>query len=206
MVVNASQYLQKLHECLVTVKDTPTVTKHYEFIQSQIVGSTVAKTASCWLDLPLLDTAKKYHTVLATDEYFTYSSLTSQQKLIETVIACTQQRLIVTVRDFKNSNRYDLTNNFAVNQAATSLIVSENIRSAADDRQGWFHDTFLIHHDHAGETTVQHIGTVSRRAVYFKQLAKFCFDAGCKTFRVIPNVLFKPLFKNHIEHVIVVDW
>lgn len=202
----ALQYLQKLHQCLAAVKDTAAVAKHYEFIQSQVVGSSVAKTASCWLDLPLLDTTKKYHTVLATDEYFTYSSLASQQKLIETVIACTHQRLIITVRDFKNSSRYDLANHYAVNQSNNSVIVSENTRPTSEDRQAWLHDTFLIHHDHVGDATLQHIGTVSRRAVYFKQLAKFCFDAGCKTFKVLPNVLFKPLFKNHIEHVIVVDW
>jgi hypothetical protein len=37
-------------------------------------------------------------------------------------------------------------------------------------------------------------------------MAKFCFDAGCTSFRVVPNILFKPIFKSHVEHVVVVDW
>lgn len=202
----ASQYLQKLHDRLATAKDATAVAKHYEFIQKQIVGTSVAQTASCWLDFPLLDTTKRYHTVLATDEYFTYASQTSQQKLIETVIASTQKRLIITVRDFKNSPRYELANTFAVNDAHESTVISENIRPMSEDRQSWLHDTFVIAHDHSGPCAVEHFGTVSRRAVYFKQLAKFCFDAGCSSFRVLPNVLYKPMFKNHVEHVIVVEF
>jgi hypothetical protein len=203
--VNASQYLQKFHACLASVVDKNTVAKRYDFILNQIVGSQVAQTSSCWLSYPVLETGKKYHTVLATDEYFTYTTQAQQQQLIETVIAATEQRLIVTVRDFKNSNRYELGNNFSINQPDQSIIITENTRSdGSEDRQAWQHDTYII--THAQDIKLQHVGTVNRRAVYFKQMAKFCFDAGCTSFRVIPNILFKPIFKSHVEHVVVVDW
>lgn len=202
----AFQYLQDLHDSLATVLETSTVAKRYEFIQNQIVGSSVAQTASCWLDYPTVDNNVRYHTVLATDEYFTYSTQNSQQKLIESAIAATQQRLIITVRDFKNSSRYDLGNNIAMNLPTQSVIITENVRNSSDDRQSWLHDTFVVNHTYPDNVKVQHIGTVTRRAVYFKQLAKFCFDAGCKSFRVMPNVLYRPLFKNHVEHIILVDF
>jgi dihydrodipicolinate synthase/N-acetylneuraminate lyase len=73
-----------------------------------------------------------------------------------------------------------------------------------EDRQAWDHSTFVI--DHADDTTVNYLGPVKRRAVYFKQLAKFCFDAGCKQFQVLPNIMFKPPFKKHTEHIIIVDF
>ena len=203
----ADQYLQTINDCLSTVVHSDTVDRRYEFIKKSIVGQSVAQTASCWLKYPQIVRGKKYHTVLATDEFFTYNaSADQQQHSIETVIAATQQRLIITVRDFKNSHRHELCNHYVIQQDQHTLLINETARSSSEDRQAWDHDAYLIFHPQNQPVTVQHVGTVQRRAVYFKQLAKFCFDASCKSFQVLPNVLFKPILKNHVEHVIVVDW
>lgn len=205
-MVFSSEYLTLLHNRLATYVDPNIVAKRYEFILNQIQTTDVAQTLSCWLSYPALDLNQKYHTVLATDEYFTYADQQDQQALIEQVVNTVKSRLIITVRDFKNTSRYDLNMNFAINTDAHSLIITENARPSVDDRQGWSHDSYLIEHLAQQPVHVTHVGTVQRRAVYFKQLAKFCFDAGCQNFQVMPNVLFKPLFKRHAEHIILVDF
>jgi len=205
-VLTAHQYFQNLHNCVNPVVDPVTVSLRYQPVQNQIVGTTVAQTSGCWLSHPTIDFSKRYHTVLATDEYFTYATLHTQQQLIESVIACTQQRLVITVRDFKNANRYEPSVRWALSHPDHSVIINESARPVDEDRQSWLHDTYVINHLHGHRPTVQHVGTVTRRAVYFKQMAKFCFDAGCTSFRVVPNILFKPIFKSHVEHVVVVDW
>lgn len=205
-MVFSSEYLTLLHNRLATHADLGIVAKRYEFINNQIQGTDVAQTLSCWLSYPILDLNQKYHTVLATDEYFTYADQQDQQALIEQVVNTVKSRLIITVRDFKNTSRYDLNMNFAINTESGSLIITENARPSADDRQGWSHDSYLIEHPVAQNVQITHIGTVQRRAAYFKQLAKFCFDAGCQNFQVVPNVLFKPPFKRHAEHIILVDF
>ena len=205
-MVFSSEYLNLLHNRLATYVDPVIVAKRYEFITGQIQSTDVAQTLSCWLDYPALDLSQKYHTVLATDEYFTYTEQQHQQTLIEQVVGTVTSRLIITVRDFKNTSRHDLNMNFVINTQSGSLLIAENARPSADDRQGWSHDSYLIEHPAQQPVLMSHVGTVQRRAVYFKQLAKFCFDAGCRNFQVMPNVLLKPLFKRHNEHVILVDW
>jgi hypothetical protein len=205
--VIADQYLRTVNNRLSTVVNEATVDRRYEIIQQLTVGQTVAQTASCWLNFPLWATGEKYHTVLATDEFFTYAEgADQQQQLIQTVVAAAQQRLIVTVRDFKNSHRDELNNHVVFHQQGRTVMVTDTVQPHAEDRQQWMHDTYIVDHTAHSPATVQHVGTVQRRAVYFKQLAKFCFDAGCRSFQVLANVLYRPVAKTHVEHVIVVDW
>ena len=202
----SSEYLQKLHDSLATHVDKDFVAKRYDFLSNQIQGSDVAQTPSCWLNYSVYNVGQRYDTVLATDEFFTYATEQTQQGLIQQVVGAVKKRLIITVRDFKNTSRHDLALNFNFNQENASLIVTENTKGVPEDRQAWQQDTYLVEHKINQEPTVIHVGPVHRRAVYFKQMAKFCFDAGCKTFQVVPNILFKPPFKRHAEHVVVVDW
>jgi hypothetical protein len=202
-----TEYFSILRSALSQYVDRETVSRRYEYIVSNVCGSSVAQTASCWLDYPVWESNKQYHTVLATDEFFTYTSPERQQTLMESVIASVQQRLIITVRDFKNSHRSDINSVFSITSGSgTGVMLVENTRADAQDRQSWYHTSYLLTQPPNAEASVQTVGTVQRRAVYFKQLAKFCFDAGCKRYRVIPNVIFRPLFKRHAEHVIIVDF
>ena len=45
-------------------------------------------------------------------------------------------------------------------------------------------------------------GPYLRRALYFKQLAKFSHDAGAVGFNVHKNLMYKSLIKKNYEHVI----
>jgi hypothetical protein len=45
-------------------------------------------------------------------------------------------------------------------------------------------------------------GPYARRAMFFKQLAKFSADAGAVGFSVHKNLMYKSLIKKNYEHVI----
>ena len=202
----AYEYFDHMRSMMSGHIDSAIVEKRYEFINSSCVGSSIAQTANCWLNYPVLELDQKYHTVIASDEFFTYADQNSQQPLIEDVVACVEKRLIVTVRDFKNSHRADLNEMLAINQEDRTLLIVDHARSVVTDRQAWQHETFVMEHLMGSDPVTKLAGPVLRRAVYFKQLAKFCFDDGCKKFQVLPEVMFRPLFKKHSEHVIVADF
>jgi hypothetical protein len=186
--------------------DQELVSKRYQSILDLVVGTQIACAETCWLNFPVVQLGKKYHTVIASDEFFTYTTEEKQQALIEDLIATASQRLIITVRDFKNSYRNDINSVFGINQENQTVVVAEHVRNHNEDRQAWYHTSYVIKHSNDQAAGVTTVGPVHRRAVYFKQLAKFCFDAGCKNYQVLPNVMFRPLFKKHSEHIIVVDF
>jgi hypothetical protein len=45
-------------------------------------------------------------------------------------------------------------------------------------------------------------GPFARRAMFFKQLAKFSHDAGAVGYNVHKNLMYKSLIKKNYEHVI----
>jgi hypothetical protein len=202
----ANDYFQQMRSILAVYLDTDLMSRRYQYLLDQARGSDTVATPNCWLDLPTLDWGGRHDTVLATDEFFTYTTEDQQQQLIESVAATVRQRLIVTVRDFKNSYRTDVNSMFGINLDDRTVVVTENVRNHQLDRQAWYHTSYVIDQPVDQPAQVVTVGPVQRRAVYFKQLAKFCFDAGCKNFQVIPNVMFRPLFKKHLEHIIVADF
>lgn len=202
----ANDYFQQMRSILAVYLDTDLMSRRYQYLLDQARGSDTVATPNCWLDLPTLDWGGRHDTVLATDEFFTYTTEDQQQQLIELVAATVRQRLIVTVRDFKNSYRTDVNSMFGINLDDRTVVVTENVRNHQLDRQAWYHTSYVIDQPVDQPAQVVTVGPVQRRAVYFKQLAKFCFDAGCKNFQVIPNVMFRPLFKKHLEHIIVADF
>jgi hypothetical protein len=65
------------------------------------------------------------------------------------------------------------------------------------DRNGW--QTQVYHINGKSITTW---GPFDRRAMFFKQLAKFSHDAGAAGFNVHKNLMYKSLIKKNYEHVI----
>ena len=65
------------------------------------------------------------------------------------------------------------------------------------DRNSW---NTTVHEIDNENLTVS--GPFARRAVFFKQLAKFSADAGAVGFSVHKNLMYKSLIKKNYEHVI----
>lgn len=143
---------------------------------------------------------KKFESVIALDEYFTFAASDIEQKeKVTEICSLAVEYVITTCKDYKNQDFKD--REFSI-PALIKNISSDNI--------------FLEYHDHnsqdraSWQTTVHQIsnntlttsGPFARRAMFFKQLAKFSHDAGAAGFNVHKNLMYKSLIKKNYEHVI----
>ena len=152
----------------------------------------------------LVDYKKQFQVVICLDEYFTFADTDEGQKLsVAEICNLATEYLITTCKDYKNQSFKD--REFSV----PALI-----------RNGGKNQIFLEFHDYdlqdrnSWKTTVHEIlgsnidvsGTFARRAMFFKQLAKFAYDAGAANFTVHKNLMYKSLIKKNYEHVISVQF
>ena len=65
------------------------------------------------------------------------------------------------------------------------------------DRNSWKTDVYEIQNK-----TLNVFGPYARKAMFFKQLAKFSTDAGAIGFTIHKNLMYKSLIKKNYEHII----
>jgi hypothetical protein len=145
---------------------------------------------------------KKYDTVLALDEYFTYAdSEQSQKKLIDDAAKLLTPGgiLLASMRDYRNNpvHKRNLGDSSYININSTHYVVVEINRPDPIGNQSWHQTNFVIENDDAA--TAYELG--NRRTLYFKQLAKYCNDAGCKQFGVLKEHFWKSPWRRSMEHI-----
>ena len=145
---------------------------------------------------------KKYDTVLALDEYFTYVDSEQYQKQIiadATKLLAPGGVLLASIRDYRNNpvHKRNLGDSSYININNTHYVVVEINRPDHSDRQSWHQTNFVIENDNAA--TAYELGY--RRTLYFKQLAKYCNDAGCKQFGVLKERFWKSPWRRSMEHI-----
>ena len=132
----------------------------------------------------LVDYKKQFQVVVALDEYFTFANTDDGQKLsVAEICNLASEYLITTCKDYKNQiflefHDYDL-----------------------QDRLSW---KTTVHEVLGNKLTVA--GAFARRAMFFKQLAKFAYDAEAVNFTVHKNLMYKSLIKKNYEHVISIQF
>ena len=143
---------------------------------------------------------KKFDSVVALDEFFTFADTDQdQQTAIQTICDCANQVVISTVKDYKNQDFKDKEFSIPalIRNSGNNTIFLEFHDWSLKDRANWITKSYEI--NDAG-TTVH--GPFTRRTMYFKQLAKFSTDAGAVHFQVHKNLMYKSLIKKNYEHVI----
>ena len=145
---------------------------------------------------------KKYDTVLALDETFTYADSEESQKAIIADAArllAPGGILLASIRDYRNNpvHKRNLGDSSYININNTHHVVVEINRPHAGNNQSWTQTNFVIENDDAA--TAYELG--DRRTLYFKQLAKYCNDAGCKQFGVLKEHFWKSPWKRSMEHI-----
>jgi len=143
---------------------------------------------------------KKFNSVVALDEYFTFAADDNEQKnKVTDICNLATDYVITTCRDYKNQEFKD-----------REFSIPALIKNGKDN------NVFLEFHDHntndknSWSTYVYQIfgsnfvmsGPYARRAMYFKQLAKFSHDAGAVGYNIHKNLMYKSLIKKNYEHVI----
>jgi hypothetical protein len=145
---------------------------------------------------------KKFDSVVAFDEFFTFAETdVEQQKLIEIICDVAAQVVISTIKDYKNQDFKDREFSIPalIRNSKDNKIFLEFHDWNIKDRACWTTTCFEINNP-VGEFK-QH-GPFNRRTMYFKQLAKFSHDAGSTHFQVHKNLMYKSPIKKNYEHVI----
>jgi hypothetical protein len=146
---------------------------------------------------------KFFDCVVAMDENFTFASDENKQRAqVELCAALSTDLIITTLRDYKNQDYKDreFSQPAAIrgNTSTTAYLEYHNVDFR--DRAAWKTTVFEL-----GEELQKH-GPFERRAMFFKQLAKYTKDAGAVDFMVHKNLMYKSLIKKNYEHVISIKF
>jgi hypothetical protein len=110
--------------------------------------------------------------------------------------------VITTCKDYKNQDFKDREFSIpALIRGATNTTYLEFHDYNPTDRNTWDTQVYEI----AGQQLTV-AGPYARRAMFFKQLAKFSSDAGSIGFSVHKNLMYKSLIKKNYEHVISIQF
>lgn len=152
----------------------------------------------------LVKSGTKFDTVIAADEYFTFSdSDQGQRELVEKLAKVTKEVIITTLRDYKNQDFKDreFSQPIMIRGNNSNKIFLEHYDYDIKDKNASTSHTYVID----GTTSTMH-GPFARRNMYFKQLAKFSIDAGASNFYVHKNLMYKSVIKKNYEHVITIKF
>lgn len=175
------------------------VTGITEETQEWLVSNKVKHTYISPTDLP--NYTKKFDSVIALDEYFTFAKTDKdQQDEIKFLCSLAKEFVISTLKDYKNLDfkEREFSQPAMVRNSDSFLSYVEIHDWDFKDRASWKTQVYEI----SKENEVMSWGPFSRRTMYFKQLAKFSHDAGAVDFTVHKNLMYKSLIKKNYEHVI----
>jgi hypothetical protein len=147
---------------------------------------------------------KSFDVVVALDEYFTFadSDLDQKNKVVE-ICNLAKEYVITTCKDYKNQDFKD--REFSVpaliRSSKQNCVYLEFHDYDLQDRNKW---NTIVHE--IKEDQLINTGPFARRAMFFKQLAKFTSDAGAVGFSVHKNLMYKSLIKKNYEHVISIQF
>lgn len=146
---------------------------------------------------------KQFDAVIALDEYFTFAESDKEQKdKVSDICSLAKEYVITTCKDYKNQEFKDREFSIpALIRGSEIGIYLEFHDHNLQDRNVWNTKVFEIVKEKLFIS-----GTHARRAMFFKQLAKFSTDAGAVGFTVHKNLMYKSLIKKNYEHVISIQF
>lgn len=146
-------------------------------------------------------TPKQFDLVVAMDEYLTFARDDEDQKrAIDFLTGITAQCIITTLRDYKNQDfkNREFSNPIVI-RGDEKRIYFEHYDYSYTDRNSCIATSYTI-----GDNFTDIVGPFSRRNLFFKQLAKFCLDAGAGSFQIHKNIMHKSIIKKNYEHIITI--
>ena len=155
-------------------------------------------------DENIIENQPVFDWVIAGDEYFTFANSEDHQRgLIERLSALAGKMIITTLRDYKNQDFKDkeFSQPLAVRNDSVNKIFLEHHDYDYTDKISWVTNVYEIQ---GSDMTIY--GPFNRRAMFFKQMAKFSIDCGAKSFFVHKNLMYKSLIKKNYEHVISISF
>ena len=137
---------------------------------------------------------------ISGDEFYTFFDSEEEQKtFLNQLRSVVTGFSITTLRDYKNQDFKEREFSFPalVKNEDGNTIYLEHHEHDIKFKNQW---NTMIYEIHNSQMNAH--GPYSKRAVYFKQLAKFAADAGFINFLVHKNLMYKSMIRKNYEHVI----
>jgi len=142
-----------------------------------------------------------FDVVVAADEILTYAD-NNQRELVDLMSELANELFITTLRDYKNqppqARDFSIPTVIKNDDSFSVFIEYHNY-----DYKVKNHWTSYIYENGANINTY---GGFKRQPMFFKQLAKFAYDAGATNFTIHRDLMFKSLLKKNYEHLISVSF
>jgi hypothetical protein len=145
---------------------------------------------------------KQFSVVIAMDEYFTFAETDRDQRdLVVRLVSLATDFIVTTLRDYKNQDYREKEFSYPVSIRSedNKKIFFEQYEYETMDRNFCTGTNYIV-----DEESVMVVGPFARRAMFFKQLAKFSLDAGASSFLVHKNLMHKSIIKKNYEHIITI--
>jgi hypothetical protein len=136
------------------------------------------------------------------DEYFTFAGTDRDQRdLVVRLTSLAQDFVVTTLRDYKNQDYREKEFSYPISIRGdnTKKIFFEQYEYDTVDRNSCVGTNYIV-----DDESVMLVGPFNRRAMFFKQLAKFSLDAGAQSFLVHKNLMHKSIIKKNYEHIITI--
>lgn len=151
----------------------------------------------------LVASGQTFDVVVACDDFMTYFTTEDEQRAVcAKMHALADQLIIITARDYKNlpqhARQFDEPLSFSYD-TDREVVMFNKRKWSRDNKQLWDNYMYVI-----SEENADILGPILRRTIYFKQLAKYMHDIGISTYTIQRNLLYKPLFAKHYEHIIAI--
>jgi hypothetical protein len=139
--------------------------------------------------------------VVAGDEILTYAD-NNQRDLVDLMSELANELFVTTLRDYKNQPPHarDFSQPTVIKNDDSFSVFLEFHNYEYKVKNHW---TSYIYENGAAINTY---GGFKRQPMFFKQLAKFAYDAGATNFTIHRDLMFKSLVKKSYEHLISVSF
>ena len=142
-----------------------------------------------------------FDVVVAADELLTYAD-DNQRQLVDLMCELATDLFITTLRDYKNQppQTRDFSTPTVIKNDDSFSVFMEYHHYEYKVKTRW---TSYIYEN---GTNINTYGGFKRQPMFFKQLAKFAYDAGATNFTIHRDLMFKSLVKKNYEHLISVGF
>lgn len=142
-----------------------------------------------------------FDVVVAGDEILTYAD-NNQRDLVDLMSELSNDLFVTTLRDYKNQPPHtrDFSQPTVIKNDINFSVFLEFHNYEYKVKNRW---TSYIYENGANINTY---GGFKRQPMFFKQLAKFAYDAGATNFTIHRDLMFKSLLKKSYEHIISVSF
>lgn len=146
-------------------------------------------------------TDEKFDIVVALDSWFTrFADEDDQRNAINKAFSLTGKTMVATVKDFKNMKSVDrlIDPPMVINTKENAHVFMCHREWYHTDKQRFKERTYQV-----SDGQLVSVIEEEKRTLYFKQLAKYIHDQGCKEFKISQSQFYKNLFSRSYEYIAV---